>query len=648
MSFWGELRRRNVVKVGAAYAIVAWLLIQVASILLPTFEAPEWVMRVFSFALIAGFPVVLLIAWAFELTPEGLKKTAHVPLEDSITRSTGQKLNYFVTGLLVLAVAFMALDNYVLDDTPTGGGEAQATLAATPPAAAPSAADSDPAPPAADAEPESDLLPNSVAVIPFLNMSPNAEDAYFAAGIYEEILNQLVKLSNLNVIARTSVMRYADTDKTIPEIARELNVEAVMEGSVRYADGEVLVTTQLIDAATNVHLWSESYRRDFSNIFGIQSDIAMNVANALRAEYSLTEQQNIEALPTESIEAYDHYLLAQSFVRQGANGLDQAIEEFDRALAIDPEFRLAILGLAQSLATGAAFTGNPEIAARARAAADRAIEFADDIPAALGLIANRHVSVLDWMAADGAYRDWLQRAPRNNYEANLAYGAFLKNVGRARESLPYLELARRIDPLLAGPLIQLTMAYDALDDTNRAVALYARMENLVGTDFTAAAPQFWRMLARDGVDAALDVFASTNNVTTAEARRMIESLADNPNASRVFRLFALNIDQPESGRAALRQVYDDPTSDNFVVMLNVALLAAWYGDVDLSVAALRRHALSVPALMLQFSWLPLMEPVRSHPEFREMIRDLDLPAYWREAGWPEHCRPAGADDFECS
>lgn len=639
MSFWAELRRRNVFKVGAAYAIVAWLLIQAASILLPTFEAPEWVMRVFSFALIAGLPVALVIAWAFELTPDGLKKTAQVPLEESITQSTGQKLNYLVTGLLVLAVAFMAIDDYVLDDTLPGVRATQTTVPAPEPAAAPSAVDEGP---------ESTVLPNSVAVIPFSNMSPNQSDAYFAAGIHEEILNQLVKLSNLNVIARTSVMRYANTDKTIPEIARELNVEAVMEGSVRYADGQVLVTTQLIDAATNVHLWSESYQRDFSNIFVIQSDIAMNVANALRAEYSPAEQENIEALPTNSVEAYDHYLFAQSLQRQGAPALEQAVEEYGRALEIDPNFKLAVLGLAQSLGVAAAFAGNPEVRDRARMAEDRAIELAQDIPAALGLVANRRVRELEWAQADRAYRDWLERAPDNNYQANLAYGTFLKDIGRARESLPYLELARRVDPLLAGPLIHLTMAYDALGDTDRAVALYERMDDLVGNDFTAMAPHFWRMLERAGVDAAIDVLMRANNASEAETLESLRSLPDEPDASRVFRLFGEYIDAPERGRAALHAVYDDPTSDNFVVMLNVALLAAHYGDIDLSVAALRRHSLSAPRLMAQFAWIPLLEDVRSHPEFEDMIRDLGLVAYWREAGWPEHCRPVGADDFECS
>jgi TolB-like protein len=639
MSFWGELGRRNVFKVGAAYAIVAWLLIQAASIFLPTFEAPGWVMRAFSFVLIAGFPIALVIAWAFELTPQGLKKTADVDLNDSITQSTGQKLNYIVTGLLVLAVAFMAVDTYLLDDTEAGSGETQASVAPDE-SAGPSTA--------AVETTDSGVLPNSIAVIPFLNLSPNEDDAYFAVGIHEEILNQLFKLSNLNVIARTSVMRYANTDKSIPEIARELNVGAVMEGSVRYADGQVLVTTQLIDATTNVHLWSESYQRDFSNIFGIQSDIAMNVANALRAEFSAGEQRSIEESPTSSIEAYDHYLLAQSLTRQGAPALTQAIDEYERALSLDPDFRLAILGLARTYAIRATLSNDPQARGLAQQAEDRAIEIAQEMPAALELIANRRIRELDWIGAERAYVDWLERAPANNYEANLAYGAFLKNVGRSRESVPYLELARRADPLLAGPLIQLTMAYDSFGDTDRAVALYERMDDLVGTDFTAMAPQFWRVLERDGVDAALGVIAESNNTPEVNTREWLRSLPNARDASRVFRIFGQYLDDAENGLPALRDVYEDPTSDNFVVMLNIALLAAYYDDAGLSAAALRRYSMDLPLILLQFAWTSEMEPVRSHDEFKEMVRELGLPSYWREAGWPEHCAPVGVDDFECS
>ena len=284
-SVWGELKRRNVVKVAVAYAIVGWVLIEVSSVLLPTFQAPEWVMRVFSFFIIAGFPVALILSWAYELTPEGIKLERNVAVGESITQVTGRKLDFAIIGALVLALGFVVY-NYVLRDG------------------------ADESPEVAVVEPEQAVLPNSVAVLPFENLSLDPEDAFFAIGIHDTILNELAKISALNVIARTSMERYANSDQTIQEIAEELNVETVMEGSVQYAEGRVLITAQLIDPRTNTHLWSDSYNREFSDIFAIQADIAMNIANALEAEFSLEEQASIEETPTDSPEAYVLYLRA--------------------------------------------------------------------------------------------------------------------------------------------------------------------------------------------------------------------------------------------------------------------------------------------------------------------------------------------------
>ena len=276
-SVWGELKRRNVVKVAVAYAIVAWLLIQIIVSVEAPLNLPDWTDTFIIVLLAVGFVITLLVAWAYELTPEGIKKTKSAPLSETFSRVTGRKLDFIIIGLMAVAITFLLVDNYWLEDSLdsemiTGVAE----------------------PPTPGEITELAILPNSVAVLPFENLSLNPEDAFFAAGIHEEILNQLVKLSALNVIARTSMMSYAGTDKGIPEIAAELNVETVMEGSVRYADGRVLVTAQLIDPNTNAHLWSDSYNREFADIFAIQADIAMNIANALEAEFSVTEQESIE------------------------------------------------------------------------------------------------------------------------------------------------------------------------------------------------------------------------------------------------------------------------------------------------------------------------------------------------------------------
>ena len=332
MSLFAELKRRNVFRVGIAYVITAWLILQVADIVLDNISAPEWLMKGIMLVLVIGLPLALLFAWAYELTPEGIKPSNAVELPDSITRETGRKLDFIIIGVLVLAVVFMVIDNYVLVDEPIER-TADLTVPVSPGVTDPAVPEDQPVLP--------ELLPNSVAVLPFENLSPDPDDAYFAAGLHEEVLNYLAKLRALNVIARTSMMRYANSEKSIPEIAAELNVETVMEGSVRYANNRVRVTTQLIDSRTESHLWSEAYERDFDDIFAIQADIAMNVANALNAAFSDEEQQSLETPPTHSSAAYALYLKNNPSSEVGATSAGAAIAGLDRALEIDPDFTLA-------------------------------------------------------------------------------------------------------------------------------------------------------------------------------------------------------------------------------------------------------------------------------------------------------------------
>ena len=244
MSFWAELKRRNVVKVATAYIIVAWLIAQLVGVINDPLNLPDWFDTTVLVLLGLGLPIAVLFAWIFELTPQGLKVTNEVPLEQSIRHLTGQKLNYIVTGLLAAAVLFLVIDRMLDDRGPA--------VAAAPP--------SEPvAPPAPAVSVSATPVRQKVAVLPCDNLSPNADDSFFAAGIHEEILNQLAKIRSLLIVARSSVMQYAQNRPAVPQIARELNATAVLEWSVRYAGDDVLVTAQLIDPATDAHLWSDRY-----------------------------------------------------------------------------------------------------------------------------------------------------------------------------------------------------------------------------------------------------------------------------------------------------------------------------------------------------------------------------------------------------
>lgn len=327
-TFLAELKRRSIFKVGIAYAIVAWLLIEVASTVLPTFNTPDWVLQTITFVIILGFPLALIFAWAFELTPEGIKPAAAVDPTGKDSILSGRRLDFLIIGLLVLALVYMIIDG----NLPRKVEKEEAV-----------AANIHQAQESVEAVEHGDVLPNSIAVLPFENLSPDPDNAYFAAGIHESTLNQLSKVRDINVIARTSVMQYKDNPPPIPEIARALKVEMVMEGSVRYANNRVLITAQLIDGKTGTHLWSDEYNRDLTDIFAVQAEIAMNIANALKAKFSTAERRLIEKPLTKSPEAFALYLKTIDIWRSDSRGenLERGFAYLNRAIEIDPNFAWA-------------------------------------------------------------------------------------------------------------------------------------------------------------------------------------------------------------------------------------------------------------------------------------------------------------------
>ena len=403
MSFIAELKRRNVFKVGVAYAIVSWLIVQVISTIHNPLHLPDWFDTVVIVLLIIGFILAIILAWAYELTPEGLKPTKEVESDQSITRQTGRKLNTLVMLLMGVVLVFIVIDQYFLHDIPKEVSTAKTTE--EPVAALPETS------PETPAEPADKRLPNSIAVLPLENLSPDPNNAYFAAGIHDEILNSLTKLRNLNVIARTSVLQYAKTEKTIPDIGRELNVQTVMEGSIRYANNRVRVTTQLIDTMTGAHLWSEVYERDFDDIFAIQSDIAMNVANAMDATFSREEQQSLNTPATTSSAAYALYLQAMA----EGNSNERFFEKLRQALEIDPDFGAAqgamAFGYSQRLINTAGATADDwnTVVPKLRESANRAMAVDPyDINANTAL-ASLELFAWRWHEADEAFKRYYQR-----------------------------------------------------------------------------------------------------------------------------------------------------------------------------------------------------------------------------------------------
>ena len=354
MSLIKELKRRNVIKVAIAYAVSTWILLQLSDVLTQILELPEWAPKLILLMLVVGFLPALIIAWAFELTPDGIKLERDVVRTKSITPKTGRKLDYVIIVSLGLSLGYFIWESRF--EQKTAEVEAARDVVATE------------EPVVEAAEPEIDLSTrdidkNSIAVLPFANRSADAEDIYFTDGIHDDLLTQLSRIDAFSVISRTSVMEYRDTTKNLRQIAQELSVANIMEGSVQRAGDRVRINVQLIDAYTDEHLWAEIYDRELTtnNLFDIQTEIAKAIAAALKATLTDSELADVAEVPTENVAAYDLYLQARRFTQnETMSDYRTAIELFKESLTLDPNFKFAWIGLARAHMTNYwSYGGNP-------------------------------------------------------------------------------------------------------------------------------------------------------------------------------------------------------------------------------------------------------------------------------------------------
>ena len=330
MNLVAELKRRNVIRMAGLYAVGAWLIVQVTGTVLPMFDAPAWLPRSIVILLAVGFVPAIVIAWVFELTPQGLKRDADVKPEESIAPLTARRLDRALLVVLSIALAYFALDKFVLAPRRDASRVAPVAAPTSPGAASTSA-------------PVSAASPKSIAVLPFENLSDDKANAYFASGMQDEILTKLSKIAALHVVSRTSTQRYASAPDNLPEIARQLGVANILEGSVQKAGNAVHINVQLIRAVTDEHLWAESYNRTLDDIFGVEGEVAQAVAEALKATLTGAERQIVSARGTENPKAYEAYLRGRAtdnaqYTYQGAI---RAIDNYFEAVREDPQFAQA-------------------------------------------------------------------------------------------------------------------------------------------------------------------------------------------------------------------------------------------------------------------------------------------------------------------
>ncbi|MDX1459734.1 MAG: tetratricopeptide repeat protein [Xanthomonadales bacterium] len=552
MSIIAELKRRNVFKVGTAYVVAAWLIIQFSDILLDNMDAPSWVLNAIMLLLGIGFMVTLFVAWAFEVTPEGIKRESEVDRSQSITPQTGKKLNNAILVLMALAIAYLLFDKF------------SAPKPASTPAAetAQIAAQQDAAP---AAEPE--VSRQSIAVLPFDNRSNREEDQFFTDGIHDDLLTTIARIGSMKVISRTSVMEYKGTTKKIPEIARELGVANILEGGIQRSGNQVRINVQLIDAQTDEHLWAEIFDRELTaeNLFAIQSEISSRIAEALETTLSPQEQERINRMPTQNLEAYNAYLRGkQLMATRRVEDLEAATKEFLSAVELDPDFALAWVGVADSHALLTAYSNRDagEFAELRREAVDRAMELDPLLGEAYTAEGSLHLDInlktgseTELEQAFEAFRKAAELSP--NYATNYHWWAN----------------AMGFDPLQSRERLDLVLKAVELDPRSMIIGTTLANEYYNQGLFSRAAQQVRTLIERDpdfpnayhqAVDHHL-FYTSKRAKALANAEKLLEIDARNTDARRHQIEVYVEVGKFEKARAIQQEIVDQDPDDIFAV-----------------------------------------------------------------------------------
>src|SRR5438105_1285376 len=419
-SLFSELKRRNVYKVAVAYVVAGWALSQGIAQVFPVFEVPNWVIRFIMMLIILGLPIALTLAWTFEITPDGIKRTATADAMPTAAKSKKHVWLYVVVIGAAVSIGLLLLERY---------------SASTP----------------RPSEAATELPQKSIAVLPFDNLSPDPDNAYFCEGVHDEILTRLAKVADLKVISRTSTQQFKSAPDNLPQIAKQLGVAHILEGSVQKAGDQVRVNVQLVNGLNDAHLWADTYDRKLNDIFAVESEIAKAITDTLQAKLSGSEQHAIAARPTENTEAHQLYLKGRFFWnKRTGNDLQKSIDYFQQAIAIDPNYALAYAGVADAYVFLPGYNaGTPRNCyPKAVAAAKKALELDDNLAEAhttLALAIWYHD--FDSSQANREFQRALELNP--NYAiAHQQYGNnTLSALGRFDDAIAEGKRAVELDPL---------------------------------------------------------------------------------------------------------------------------------------------------------------------------------------------------------
>jgi TolB-like protein/Tfp pilus assembly protein PilF len=603
MSLLAELKRRNVIRIAIAYGAFAWLIVQLVETVLPVFGVPDAVIRTLFILLAIGFIPALVFAWVYELTPDGLKRETEVDRSQSITPQTGKRLDKVIILVLGIALAYFAVDKFVLDPSRDARMIEEAISGGIP--------------------------DNSIAVLPFVNMSRDPDNEFFSDGVAEELLNLLAQASGLRVASRTSSFYFKNKDVAIPQIAEQLRVRHVLEGSVRRSGNLIRITAQLIDSRTDAHLWSQTYDRELDDIFAVQDEIAHRIVEEIRLKlgHSQLIGQPGGLSQTDNVDAYQLYLRGLSLLRlRGIDNLRQAAELFEEATYLDPEYARAYEKLAMTYLLVPFYTDEPRPPwlERGEEAARKAIRLDAALPGAhatLGAI--YQAAGVSFSRIDAEFSKALQLDP-DHVTARQWYGEFLMTVGRSQEFLEAARAAHELDPLAPVVNASLAWAYLYTNDFERAerfaaISLELGMGGTWAEDVLGLVYIYTRRY-----DEALAIFGR-EHPDFALNRMVIEAIVDPAK-------------RPDAV-AAIEAV--DYFRISFWPSELMMLVGATDSALDRALAEARNGEADTRTL-----WRPHFMAQAGDPRYREIVAVLGLPEYWDQTSWPRICRRAGSD-FSC-
>ena len=606
MALMAELKRRRVFRVAAMYGFAAWIITEVSATVFPALFVPDWAITFVVVLLIIGFPIAMFLAWVFDIGPGGIVRTAAEADSQGVVESGPGRVAYTVlliagTALLTLALYHFGLKGYdwLADDRS-----------------------------------------NSIAVLPFENISNDPGNDYFSDGISEELLNLLAKIPNLQVAARTSSFAYRGANVDAREVGRNLGVNTVLEGSVRWSgDDRIRITAQLIDVSNGFHLWSETYDRELKDIFEVQDDISRKIVDALKIQFVGERQPALAAMlnapPTGDLQCYQYYLEARHKWRQrGERSLTDSIELFQKALALDPSYARAASGLAAAYVVLPGYSELTEEEGNklAQEAVYKALALDATLAEAHAVLALINVNGMKWSDAESDFFNAISLDP-DEATTHHWYSYLLMRTGRLPKALEQALEAYRLEP--NSPIINSHLAgvYMAMADNEKALFYSDEAERLGLATNVDVLPRVLIHVRRGELDEAQRLYASTFSVQGDQApdefqRLTIQAIADPAVAEELLQM----VDQA-GDQVPLREQFR---------------MYVYFGGPARALVVARRIVETDPMqLDLAMIWSPESAALRAQPGFPEILESIGLVDYWQHYGWSEMCQ-ASVDGISCS